>query len=401
MGTNVATRQYERRRTDRLAGPSLQVSVVIPCLNEAENIQECVTRAQSVLAEMGLASEVIVVDNGSDDGSAELARQAGATVIVEPRRGYGQAYLTGFEAASGEYIVMIDADLTYDFAEIPRFVAELDDGAELVMGNRMGDIQPGAMTLVSRVGNPIMTGVLNLVHRSPIQDAQCGMRAFRRDVLGRLALHAKGFEFASEMVIRAAKEHLDVREFPIKLHQRGGESKLSPFRDGWRNLRLILVHSPNVLFIVPGFVMTALGALIELAVFAHVSIFGRAWYLHALIGGAALVIVGVQVIGLGLCGRAYATFVMGQRDPLFERLGQRYGLEHGLVLAVAVGASGVALAAIVFGQWVSSGFGSLVEERLTIVALTLVVAGIQIFFTSFLISLLGLRRSDAQAAPAG
>jgi glycosyltransferase involved in cell wall biosynthesis len=387
MAVDVLTRRAEQQ-----AEIELQVSVVIPCLNEAENIVECVRRANRVLERCELAGEVIVVDNGSDDGSAALARAAGAIVIDEPRRGYGHAYLTGFAAARGGYIVMIDADLTYDFDEIPRFVAELDGGAELVMGNRLGDVQPGAMPLASRIGNPLVTGLLNLVHRSRVRDVQCGMRGFRRDVLPQLDLHATGFEFASEMVIRAAQEQLDVRQFPIKLHPRGGESKLSPFRDGWRNLRLILIHSPTVLFIVPGFVMMALGALLELTVFAHLSLFGRAWFLHVLIAGSALVMVGAQVVGLGLCGRAYAVFVTGARDPLFERLGRHLRLEHGLLVALGVFLSGLALGAVVVATWAAHGFAGLAEERLAIVAMTLAVVGIQIFFTSFLISLLGLRR---------
>lgn len=375
----------------RRTGTRVAVSVVIPCLNEAENIQECVTRARRVLEASGLPSEVIVVDNGSDDGSAALARAAGATVIEEPRRGYGQAYLAGFGAAAGDYIVMIDADLTYDFEEIPHFVAELDGGAQLVMGNRMDNIQPGAMSVISRIGNPILTGFLKLVHGSPVRDAHCGLRAVRRDALPELDLRSTGMEFASEMVIRAAKVHLDVRELPIKLHQRGGESKLSPFRDGWRHLRLILIHSPTALFIVPGVVMVGLGSLLELTVFAHVSFFGRSWYVHTLIAGSALVIVGAQVVGLGLCGRAYSVFVVGERDPWFER---GIALEHGLVLACAVSLVGLALGAVVVVNWIAHGFGTLGEERLAIVSMTFVVTGIQIFFTSFLISLLGLRRQN-------
>jgi hypothetical protein len=371
-----------------------RVSVVIPCLNEAENIEECVRRAYDVLTKAGLSGEVIVVDNGSDDGSGEIARTCGATVIDEPRRGYGQAYRTGFDAAAGDYIVMIDADLTYDFEEIPRFVAELDAGAELVMGNRMDNIEPGAMSVLSRIGNPILTGFLNLVHGSPVKDAHCGLRAVRRDVLPALDLRSTGMEFASEMVIRAAKASLDVRELPIDLRRRGGESKLSPFRDGWRHLRLILVYSPTALFIVPGLAMVVVGAVLQLAVFAHVSLFGRTWYLHTLIAGAALVMMGAQVIGLGLCGRAYATFVMGERDAWFERVGRRFGLEHALLVALGVGIAGVALGAAVIVNWISHGFGSLGEEGLAVVAMTLVVTGIQIFFTSFLISLLGLRRQS-------
>src|SRR5262245_583967 len=212
------------------------VSVGIPCLNEEATIEECVNRAVDVLEANGIAGEVIVADNGSDDRSAELAAEAGAIVVHEPRRGYGTAYLAGFAVARGDYIVMIDADLTYDFEEIPGFVQQLDEGADLVMGNRMEHIEPGAMSLASRIGNPILSGFLNLVYRTPIGDAHCGLRAIRRDALPKLDLHASGMEFASEMVIRAVRADLDIREQPITLHVREGESKLSPLRDGWRHL---------------------------------------------------------------------------------------------------------------------------------------------------------------------
>ncbi|MEJ7783118.1 MAG: glycosyltransferase family 2 protein, partial [Solirubrobacteraceae bacterium] len=192
-----------------------EVSVVIPCLNEADNIEECVRRSRGVLKAAGLDGEVIVADNGSDDGSAELAAAAGAQVVHVSRRGYGSAYLGGFEEARGEYVVMLDADLTYPFDRIPAFVQSLRDGAELVMGDRMDNIQPGAMPWLHRyVGNPLLSGTLNLFFRTGIRDAHCGMRGFRRDVLPRLDLRTTGMEFASEMVIRASKEKLDIREFP-------------------------------------------------------------------------------------------------------------------------------------------------------------------------------------------
>src|SRR5271170_7727937 len=282
------------------------VSVVIPCLNEAENIEVCVTAALGALRDGAIDGEVLVVDNASEDDSAALAAAAGARVVSEPRRGYGSAYLAGFAAARGEYIVMADADLTYDFNEIPHFVSELDGGPELVMGDRMGNIQPGAMPWLHRyVGNPVLTGLLNLLFRTGVNDAHCGMRALRRDVLPRLDLRTTGMEFASEMVIRAAKENLKIAEFPIEYHPRGGESKLSSFRDGWRHLRFLLVHSPTYLFILPGAVLAALGALISLTVLAHINLFGRSWDIHALIGGALLTIIGTQVLGLGLCAHAY------------------------------------------------------------------------------------------------
>jgi glycosyltransferase involved in cell wall biosynthesis len=369
------------------------VSVVIPCLNEAENIERCVTLALGVLRDSRIPGEVIVADNASEDDSAALAAKAGARVVPEPRRGYGSAYLAGFSAARGRYIVMADADLTYDFREIPRFVEELEEGAELVMGDRMDNIHPGAMPWLHRyVGNPILTGVLNVFFRTGVSDAHCGMRALRRDVLPRLDLRATGMEFASEMVIRASKEKLEIREFPIEYHPRGGESKLSSFRDGWRHLRFLLVHSPTYLFMLPGALMLALGVVIALVSLLQIDIFGRAWDLHTMVAGALLMIVGVQVVALGLCAHAYGTYFMNEKDPWFDRMRQRFRLEHGLVLGGLIIAAGVGMGAAIVGIWIDRGFGQLSEERLAVLAATLVIVGIQIFFTSFLLSILGLRR---------
>jgi glycosyltransferase involved in cell wall biosynthesis len=207
--------------TDAEDRSAVLVSVVIPCLNEAENIEACVTAALRALKQMDVPGEVVVADNNSEDDSARLAAEAGARVVVERRRGYGSAYLAGFAASKGRYIVMADADLTYDFDEIPRFVAALEEGAEMVIGDRMDSIQPGAMPWLHRyVGNPILTGLLNLFFRTGVNDAHCGMRALRRDVLTRLDLRTTGMEFASEMVIRASKENLKIAEFPIEYHQR-------------------------------------------------------------------------------------------------------------------------------------------------------------------------------------
>jgi glycosyltransferase involved in cell wall biosynthesis len=369
-----------------------RVSVLIPCLDEAETIAECVASARDVLNENGFDGEVIVVDNGSTDGSGELARAAGARVVEEPRRGYGSAYLAGLAAAGGDYIVMVDADLTYDFREIPRFVHELDGGAQMVVGNRFGGLQPGAMSWLSRVGNPLLSGFLNVLHRTNVRDAHCGMRALRRDVLPILNLRTVGMEFASEMVIRATREDLDVREIPIELHPRVGDSKLSPFRDGWRHLRLILVYNPNFLFLLPGAVMLAAGSLVTLFVFVEVPIFGRGLYTHSLIIGCLLILLGTQAIGLGLCARTFGVYFISDRDQMFQRLRARFRLEHGLLLAVAVGGTGTVLFAIVIGRWIAEGFGTLSEERLAILAATMLAVGAQVFFTSFLLAILGLRR---------
>jgi glycosyltransferase involved in cell wall biosynthesis len=370
------------------------VSVVIPCLNEAESIEFCVRAAQTAIAAMGAEGEVVVADNNSDDDSARLAERAGARVVVERRRGYGSAYLAGFAASRGRYIVMADADLTYDFDEIPRFVAALEDGSDMVIGDRMDNIKPGAMPWLHRyVGNPILTGLLNLFFRVGINDAHCGMRALRREVLGRLDLRATGMEFASEMVVRASKENLKIAEFPIEYHPRGGESKLSSLRDGWRHLRFLLVHSPMHLFIVPGTLLAGAGTLIVAFVGSGLDFFGRAWGIHALIGGALLMIVGTQVLALGLCAHAYGTYFMGERDAWFDRMRKRFRLEHGLLLGGAFMLVGLVMGAIIVITWISHGFGSLADERLAVIAATLLIVGIQIFFSSFLLSILGLRRS--------
>jgi hypothetical protein len=366
---------------------------VIPCLDEAESIEECVERARAALEGSGKSGEVIVADNGSTDGSARLAARAGARVVHEPRRGYGSAYRAGFAAARGRYIVMADADLTYDFADIPRFVEELERGGEMVIGDRMDNIRPGAMPWLHRyVGNPVLTGTLNFFFRTGVNDAHCGMRALRRDALERLDLRTTGMEFASEMVIRAAKEGLDVRQLPIEYRPRRGESKLSSFRDGWRHLRFLLVHSPTHLFVVPGAIMAAIGSLVMLTVLTQLTLFGRSWELHSMVAGALLVIVGTQVVALGLCAHTYGTYFMGERDPWFDRMRARFRLEHGLALGGGLILAGVGVGAVIAAIWIDRGFGELAEERLAVLAATLFIVGIQIFFSSFLISILGLRR---------
>jgi len=380
-------------RSSRSDTARTRVSVVIPCLNESDSIVESVESVRAALTTAGLAGEVVVVDNGSDDGSAELAEQAGARVIREPRRGYGSAYLAGFDEAQGDYIVMLDADLTYPAQEIPRFVDQLENGADLVMGDRMDNIQPGAMPWLHRyVGNPILSGILNLFFRTGVRDAHCGMRAFRRDVLPRLDLRTTGMEFASEMVIRAAKEHLDIRQIPIEYRPRAGESKLSSFRDGWRHLRFLLIHQPTYLFLVPGAFMSLVGALVLIMVAAQLHVLGRPWDIHTMIAGALLLIVGSQVLALGLAARAYGVYFMDERDPLFDYLRARVRLEHGLLAGGVLIALGLTLGGVIVYRWAARGFGQLSEARLAVMAAAVMIVGIQVFFSSFLLSILGLRR---------
>lgn len=371
------------------------VSVVIPCLNEEENIVAVVTQAREAIADAGITGEVVVADNNSTDRSAELGAQAGARVVHVPTRGYGAAYMGGFSAAKGKYIVMGDADLTYDFHEIPNFVRELDDGADLVMGNRMKNIQPGAMPWLHQyVGNPLLSGFLNLLFKTGVRDAHCGMRAVRRSALPAMDLRTPGMEFASEMVIRASKAKLDIREFDIQYHPRGGESKLSTWRDGWRHLRFLLAHSPTHLFLIPGLVLAVVGALVMATVLSGVNILGREWSIHSLMAGSLLTIIGTQVVSLGLCAHAYGMYFMGDVDPWFDRMRARFRLEHGLAIGGAVILAGVVAAAIIVVRWAADDFGALSQVNLAIASVTTIVIGVQVFFSSFLLSIIGLRRNN-------
>ena len=315
-------------------------------------------------------------------------------MVFEPRRGYGSAYLAGFAAARGDYIVMADADLTYDFADIPRFVEKLDDGAELVMGDRMENIQPGAMPWLHRyVGNPLLTGILNLFFHTGVRDAHCGMRAVRRSALPSLDLRTTGMEFASEMVIRAGKERLAIEEIPIHYHPREGESKLSSFRDGWRHLRFLLVHSPNWLFIVAGRADGAAGrprvadrAVPDRGLRPRVGppLDGcrRAAYDRRHPGARA-----------GTVRARLRHLFHGREGPLVRPHARSFPARaRTAARAARIVCAGFVMAAVIVGIWVDRGFGALSEERLAVLAAALIIVGIQIFFSSFLISIIGLRR---------
>lgn len=370
---------------------TIDISVVIPCLNEAEGVGVCVEKSIKAFEKMGVVGEVVVADNGSTDGSPEIAEAAGARVVHESRPGYGSAYLAGFAAARGKYIVMGDADDTYDFSKIDDFVEKLDEGYEMVIGNRMDSIQPGAMPWLHQyVGNPVLTRVLNIFFRSGVRDAHCGMRAFRRDALDRLNLRTTGMEFASEMVLRSSRAGLKVADIDIDYHPRIGESKLNTFSDGWRHLRFLLIHSPTHLFLAPGIALFALGVAMMLVVMTGVDLFGRSWDLHAMIAGSMAAIIGSQVISLGLSAKAYGVYHLGEEDALHDKYDGKIRLEHGLMAGAAVTLIGFVISAWIVISWIGSDFGSLSEQSLLVFSMTLVVLGLQTIFTSFFMSIVGM-----------
>jgi len=371
--------------------PAPEITVVIPCLNEEEAVGKVVDQALEGIRKSGRAGEVLVVDNGSSDRSAEVAAAHGARVVTERRRGYGSAYLTGLEQAHGEYIVMGDADETYPLQELGPFVDRLEAGDDLVMGSRFkGTIHGDAMPFLNRfVGNPILTGMLNLLFGVKVSDAHCGMRAIRKDAAAALELHSTGMEFASEMVFKAYRRGLSVSEIPIDYYPRVGESKLNRVGDAWRHVRFMLLYSPSWLYIVPGSALLLLGVagMLVLAT-GPVDIFGRSWQIHTMLGFVALTLIGAQVIQLGVFARTYALVRIGEHDPLLDRLGGRVRLEHGLlvggglVILAIVGLIAVAL------EWASEGFETLGRAYETALLATMLGLGIQIVFGAFFLALL-------------
>jgi glycosyltransferase involved in cell wall biosynthesis len=379
-----------------------QISVVLPCLDEEEAVGAVVDQAWAGIEASGRSGEVIVVDNGSVDRSAEIASGHGATVVFEPRRGYGSAYLTGLAHAHGDFVVMADADGTYPLDELPRFVDALDAGADLVLGSRFkGHIHAGAMPWTNRwIGNPILTGLLNRLFGIRVSDAHCGMRALRRSALPVLDLHSAGMEFASEMVFKAFRRGLRVRELAIDYFPRAGESKLNRFSDAWRHVRFMLLYSPSWLYFVPGTVLLLLGiAGVLLLASGPVDVFGRTWQIHTMLAFVALTLIGAQVVQLGIFARTYALTHWGEHDRLLERLRTRVHLEHGVLLGLALALAGGGVLVTVFVRWAHGGFGALGDEYPSALGVTLVGLGVQTVFGSFFIGLLTMRsrRDDGGA----
>jgi glycosyltransferase involved in cell wall biosynthesis len=377
-----------------------KVSVILPCLNEEEAVGGCIDEARKALEGMGLEGEVIVVDNGSTDASPEIARAHGARVVLEPRRGYGNAYRRGFREARGEVIVIADADGTYPLERIPEFIAPLLEGrVDFVIGSRLrGRILPGAMPRSHRyIGNPLLSRTLNLLFGAGVSDAHCGMRAFTREALGKVRLRTQGMEFASEMVIEAARKGLRIHEVPIEYRpRRGGKPKMSSFTDGWRHLRFMLLYSPTVLFLLPGSLLFALGLGILLALLrGPVRIGAVSFDIHPMIFGSLFLVLGFQVVALGLYTKVYAVLNGIVEPDRVTRLFLRYNsLEAELLLGLALFLLGGLIDLRIFLKWVTSGFGELLEMRNAILGSALAALGIQVIFLALFLSILLLEREN-------
>ncbi len=376
-----------------VATPTPQISVVIPCLNEEEAVGRVVEQALEGIRRSGRPGEVVVVDNASTDRSAEVAAAHGAHVITEQRRGYGSAYLAGLTEARGAYVVMGDADETYPLQELAPFVDRLEAGDDLVIGSRFeGTIHGDAMPFLNRfVGNPILTGMLNLFFGVKVSDAHCGMRAIRKDALPALELHSTGMEFASEMVFKAYRRGLTVSEIPIDYYPRVGESKLNRFGDAWRHVRFMLLYSPSWLYLYPGTALLLLGftGMLALAT-GPIDIFGRSWQIHTMLGFVALTLIGAQIVQLGVFARTYARVRIGEQDPLLDGLARRLKLEHGLLAGGLLALLAFIGLVAVGTEWALDGFGTLGRVYETALLATVLGLGIQIVFASFFLALLSM-----------
>lgn len=393
-----------RARTDlRVVNLTLEVSVVLPCLDEAATVAICVRQALATLDAMGVSGEVLVVDNGSRDGSAEIARQAGARVIVEPRRGYGNALRRGVEEARGRFVIIADADNSYDLSDLERFIQPLREGADFVMGSRrLGTIERGAMPWLNRrIGNPVLSGLLNLFFGGRISDAHCGMRAVSKEAFARMRMREPGMEFASEMVVKAVLAGLRIVEVPITLRPDGRVDRgphLRPFRDGWRHLRYMLLLSPTYVFMLPATVLILIGT-IALAALGRgpLRIDGFAFDFHYMILGSLLTILGMQLLITGLFAKALSRMMRLSRDDrMLNWIDRWFSLERGLGIGAVLFLTGFVVDARVLALWLRHGMGELNAIRPATLASTLMIIGAQTSFSSFFLSMLLRLHADQE-----
>jgi glycosyltransferase involved in cell wall biosynthesis len=378
----------------------VELTILMPCLNEAETIATCIDKAHGFLARSGVAGEILIADNGSSDGSVEYALARGARVIAVTERGYGAALRAGIAAARGRYVIIGDADDSYDFSRLESFLAKLREGSDLVMGNRFaGGIAPGAMPLLHRyLGNPVLSLIGRMFFRSSIRDFHCGLRGLRRDAILALDLRTSGMEFASEMVVRAALNGLVLAEVPTTLavDGRSRPPHLRTWSDGWRHLRFLLMFSPRWLFLYPGAVLFALGLLGTLILLpGRVMLTSRLGLdEHTFLVAAIAILVGVQVVGFGVIARHFAAANgLLPRSKSLDGLMARVSLERGLLIALALMCSGIGGVAWSLWQWAALDFGPLTAPEVTRVltlSLVLIATAVQLAFTVFLLGIIDL-----------
>ncbi len=380
---------------------AIELTILMPCLNEAETLEVCIKKAFHFLEEYNVNGEVLIADNGSTDGSQEIARRCGARVVDVPVKGYGAALMGGCDAALGKYVIMGDADDSYDFLHLMPFLDKLREGYDLVMGNRFkGGIAPGAMPPLHRyIGNPVLSFIGRLFYPSDIGDFHCGLRGYNREAVQGLDLQTTGMEYASEMVVKATLMHLKMTEVPTTLSPDGRSRAphLRSFRDGWRHLKFLLMHSPKWLFLYPGVVLFVLGLVLIAALLpGPLSIGSVTFDIHTMLAGSGCMILGAQMIMFSLYTNAYAKVsrfipVTEKTDSFLEKVTTEKGALLGFLLVLA----GIIIAVLSVLLWKNTSFGDLNPQqvmRYTIPAMTCIVIGAQIIFGSFFLGILRIRR---------
>jgi glycosyltransferase involved in cell wall biosynthesis len=393
-----------QRSPKQQATPSpdpVEISIVMPCLNEAETLATCVQKAQQAIQKEGLSAEIIVADNGSTDGSQMIAAELGARVVPVKRKGYGSALIGGIDAAHGQFVVMGDADDSYDFTAIAPLIAKLREGYDLVVGNRfLGGIEPGAMPWSHRwIGNPVLTLISRVFFHTPVGDAHCGLRGFRKDAYERMKLRATGMEFASEMVIKASLKGMRIAEVPVALHPDGRSRPphLRTWRDGWRHLRFMLLFSPRWLFLYPGLALFAVGVLLSaLLIPGPVHVGGVSLDIHTLLVAAFLSLIGYQLVLFAVFTKIFAVRTgFHPPHPLLEAVFRYVTLEVGLAAGALMVLVGLLVLVLAVASWQAVGFGNLnpsLTMREVIPAVVLLALGTQTVFASFFISILSIDR---------
>lgn len=379
-----------------------EVTVVMPCLNEAETLATCIQEAMAAFQDSGIAGEVVIADNGSTDGSQAIAVALGARVVTVANKGYGNALMGGIEAARGRYVLIGDSDASYNFGHVPRFVVKLREGYDLVMGNRFqGGIEPGAMPWKHRwIGNPVLSGIGRLFFRCPAGDFHCGLRGFSKAAYEKMELSTPGMEFASEMVIKSTLNGLKITEIPTVLRPDGRSRPphLQSWRDGWRHLRFMLLFCPRWLFVIPGATLAFLGLTLMMVLVTS----GTYWMgtiglsVNTMLVAGAMVLVGYQILLAGTFARALGTILgLHPHSPFLDRWQKRLAMEHGVIAGEILTVLGILLLAKATWLWESSGFGRLSSEisvRQVIPAVIMIGVGVQTVFGSFFLSMLSYVR---------
>jgi len=372
-----------------------EISIILPCRNEEEALPFCLEKIKKVIKDNNLSAEMIVSDS-STDKSPEIAKEYGAILIKHDKEGYGRAYLEAFKFSKGKYLFLADADNTYDFSQIPDFINQLESGYDFVIGNRFsGKIEKGAMPWPNRyIGTPVLSLFLKIFFGAKIKDSQSGIRAIKKDTLEKLNLQTSGMEFASEMIIKAIKNNLKIKEIPTNYFKRIGKSKLKPFSDAWKHIRFMLLYSPLFLFFMPGLLLLTVGIASMLwFYFGNPQIFGIKLFYHPLFLSSILAILGYQLIIFSAFAKIYSINHLGEKNCFFEKMFKYITLEKAGIAGILVSVLGLAIYFFIFIKWLKSGFGSLDEVKNSIVALTLIVLGMQTIFSSFMLSILGIKEN--------